>query len=121
MEVGLCAFRVFVCRAANFVFRFQFLAATTVGRKDLADAEADMLGPQAATLGYALRVKGSQDSLTAFFPWNEGDGVLLLQGKVRKPAPSELAFGWLYKSKHGRVCLRDSALCFCVVSVFCGV
>lgn len=120
MEVGLRAFRVFVCRAANFVFRFQFLAATTVGRKDPEDAEADVLGPQAATLGDALRVKGSQDSLTAFFR-NEGDGGLLLRGKVRKPAPSELAFGWLYKSKRGRVCLRDSALCFCVVSVFCGV
>lgn len=77
MEVSLCAFRVFVCAAADFVFRFQVLAAAAVGCKDPVAAEAVVLGPKAATLGDALRVKGSQDSLNAFFP-----------GRLRKSAPS---------------------------------
>lgn len=46
---------------------FQFLAAATVDHKDPVAAESDLLGLQAATLGGALRVEGSQESLIALF------------------------------------------------------
>ena len=48
----------------------------------------------------------SQESLAVVFQ-NEGDRVLLLPGRewTWNPTPSEVAFGWLFKSKCGYVCL----------------
>lgn len=90
-------------------------------------AVGDALGPQAATLEDVPRVEGSgckippcqegsecgipprqesQESLAVIFR-NEGDGVLLLLVREWKQNPtlSEVVFGWLFKSRRGRVCL----------------
>lgn len=42
--------------------------------------------------------------------------MLLLRGKVREPAPSELAHDWLHKSRHGQVCW--DMVVFCVFVLF---
>lgn len=59
---------------------------------------------------------GSQEDLTVVF-WNQGDGRLLLprQEWARDPTPSEVAFGWLYKSKRGQKCLNVLVI---IISVF---
>lgn len=84
----------------------KFLAAATVGCKDPEAVEGDVLGPQAATLEDVPKVRDSQEDLTLAFQ-NEGDEILLFLKRewTWNPAPSEVAFGWLFKSKRGRVSL----------------
>ena len=47
---------------------------------------------------------------------NEGDGVLLLPEKERAqdPAPSEVTFGWLFRTRRGRVCMDIFVTVVCV-------
>lgn len=84
----------------------KLLAAAAVGHKDPEAAEGDVLGPQAATLEDVPKVRNSQEDLTVTFQ-NEGDEILLLLKRewMWNPAPSEVAFGWLFKAKLGRMCL----------------
>jgi hypothetical protein len=70
--------------------------------------------PQAATLEdvpsvtleEVPRVRDSQEGLTVIWQ-SEEDKVLFLPERKWKqsPTPSEVAFGWLYKSRHRQVCL----------------
>lgn len=59
---------------------------------------------------------GSQEDLAVVF-WNQGDRGLLLPRRewTRNTTPSEVAFGWLYKSERGRECLNVLVI---FVSVF---
>lgn len=52
--------------------------------------------------------------------YNQGDGELLLPGRwIQDPTPSEVAFGWIYKSKLGHVCIH--ALFFLFLISFFGL
>lgn len=61
----------------------------------------------------------SQEDLTVVF-WNQGDGRLLLPRRERTqgPTPSEVAFGWLYKSKRGRECVNALVISVVVYLLF---
>ena len=60
--------------------------------------------------------RDSQESLTVGF-WNEGDEVLFLPKREwgQNPTPSEVAFGCLFNSRHGRVCLDVLVSVVCVL------
>ena len=93
------------------VLVFCILAAATVDRKDLvAVGGRRSKAPWAATLEdiprvtleEVPRVRDSQKGLAVLWQ-SEGDQVLFLPERewTRNPTPSEVAFGWLYRSRQG--------------------
>jgi hypothetical protein len=91
------------------VFENSYLATTTVACEDPVAAEGDVLRPAGCNPG--RRSTGGRGSV-----WDPNP--VRKEVDVESDPHQEVAFGWLYKSRHGHVCLDVLVSCVFVLFLF---